>query len=267
MSYWQGKVAVVTGGSRGLGRVLVETLAERGARVAVAARSTGALEDVSRLAAERGWQTLALPVDVTRQDDVERMIESTVDRFGRIDMLANCAGRSARGNILETGPEDFQSLWDLNFLAAVRTTRAAAAHLIDAKGHLVNIGSLASRVAARYLGAYPASKFPLDAYSQQLRRELGSQGLHVLLVCPGPIARDTGEDRYADKTDHLPESARRPAAGARVRAIDPKSLCRRILTRCEQRRAELVVPARARILFALSQISPGVGDWLLRRWT
>ena len=79
---------------------------------------------------------------------------------------------------------------DLNFLSTVRVTQAALPHLLKTGGHLVQIGSLATKIASRYLGAYAASKFPVAAYCQQLRLELGPQGLHTLLVCPGPIRRD-----------------------------------------------------------------------------
>ena len=78
---------------------------------------------------------------------------------------------------------------ELNLIALVRCTRAAVAHLLARRGHVVNIGSLAAKSAARWVGAYPATKFAVAAYSQQLRLELGPEGLHVLLVCPGPIPR------------------------------------------------------------------------------
>ncbi len=125
----------------------------------------------------------------------------------------------------------------------------------------------AAKVAARDLGAYPASKFPLAAYCQQLRLELGPEGLHVLLVCPGPIARKQSRDRYTETTGDLPPAARKPAAGAKVRAIEPNDLAERIITACQRRRAELIVPARARLLFAAAQLSPQLGDWLVKKMT
>ena len=91
--------------------------------------------------------------------------------------------------MLDTTPEQFRELLELNFIALVRCTRAAMPELLARRGHVVNIGSLAAKSAARWVGAYPASKFAVAAYSQQLRLELGGQGLHVLLVCPGPIER------------------------------------------------------------------------------
>ena len=109
---------------------------------------------------------------------------------------------------------------DLNLVALVRMTRAAMPHLLDSHGYLVNIGSLAGKTAARYMGAYSATKFAVSAYSQQLRLELGARSPHVLLVSPGPIARDEPRTHSAEKLAGLPPSAASPAAGS-------KSVCSR----------------------------------------
>src|SRR6185295_17228546 len=128
-------------------------------------------------------------------------------------------------------------------------------------------GSLASKSASRYVGAYPATKFALAAYSQQLRLELEPRGLHVLLVCPGPIARDEPGQDYGARTSGLPASAKQPGAGVKVSLIDPDRLAGRIFRACRKRQPELIVPGRARLLFALSQLSPRLGDWIVRRMT
>jgi short-subunit dehydrogenase len=138
-------------------------------------------------------------------------------------------------------------------------------HLLAAKGHLVNIGSLAGKTAARYMGAYSATKHAVSAYSQQLRLELGPQGLHVLLVSPGPIARDEPRIYNEQKVGSLPPSARKPGGGVKVGLIQADWLARRILSACEKRRPELVVPGRARLVFAVSALWPSLGDWIVRK--
>jgi NAD(P)-dependent dehydrogenase (short-subunit alcohol dehydrogenase family) len=262
MPYWTDKVAIVTGGSSGLGLAIARELIARGAKTIIAARDAERL----RIAAE---QIAATPfaADVTRQDDVERLIQAVVGEHGRLDLLLNCAGRSTRGAIAETTAEQFRELLELNFLAAVRTTQAALPHLLKSRGHVVQIGSLAAKTASPHLGAYPASKFPLAAYCQQLRLELGPQGLHVLLVCPGPIRRDDAGSRYDAQSVDLPPDARKPGGGARLKGIDPDWLARRILVACERRKPELVIPGKARLLFAISQLWPSLGDWIVKRFT
>ncbi len=265
--YWQDKVCVVTGASSGLGEAIARTLAARGAQLVLVARHLERLEQTADTLRALGGKVLAVGADLTVQQDVDNLIQQVVLRFGQVDFLCNCAGRSSRGAILDTTPEDFQQLLDINFLATVRTTRAFAAALLGQRGHLVQIGSLASKVAARYLGAYPASKFALAAYAQQLRLELGPDGLHVLLVCPGPISRGDWVPRYAEAADGLPAEAQQPGGGAKLRGIAPTWLAERILIACEKRQPELIVPWKARALLALAQLSPRLGDWLLLRAT
>ena len=139
---------------------------------------------------------IGISCDITRDEQVASLVGSTLDRFGQLDVLVNFAGKSGRGKVLDTTPQQFQEMWRLNFLALVRCTLAAAPHLLKSRGHLVNIGSLASKSASKFLG-YPATKFAVAAYTQQLRLELEPEGLHVLLVCPGPIKRDDAGHRYA----------------------------------------------------------------------
>ncbi|HVA45541.1 MAG TPA: SDR family NAD(P)-dependent oxidoreductase [Pirellulales bacterium] len=270
-SSWQGKVVVVTGGSSGLGKAIAEAFAARGAHVVIAARRADALAKTADALRTKGSEVAVVAADVTRDDDVARLFAKTIERFGRLDVLVNNAGRSMRRQVDETTADDFRELLELNFLAVVRCTHAALPHLLATRGHLVNIGSLAGKSAARFVGAYPATKFAVTAYSQQLRLELGPRGLHVLLVCPGPIARHEprGPERQLRDAASagLPPGAYKPGAGVRTKALSPERLAQEIVRACETRRSELVRPRLARLLFAVAQLSPGLGDWLVKRLT
>jgi uncharacterized protein len=265
MPYFDSKVAVVTGGSSGLGRAIARELVKGKSKVVIAARTAGKLEAAADELRQAGGDVLAVPTDVTRQADVDALFARTIERFGRLDALFNNAGSSARGLAIDTSPEEFAALLDLNFIALVRTTRAGMPHLLESKGHLVNIGSLAGKTAARFMGAYSASKHAVSAYSHQLRLELGPQGLHVLLVSPGPIARDEPRIYSQDKVASLPPSARKPGGGVKVNLLAADRLAQQILRACERRRPELVVPSRARWVFAISQLWPSLGDWIVRK--
>jgi NAD(P)-dependent dehydrogenase (short-subunit alcohol dehydrogenase family) len=267
MSYWQDKVALVTGGSSGLGRVIAEALAMAGTKVAIVGLEPEAVQQTAGELRSQGRTVLGIPADITKQDDVDRLVQQVVDTYGRLDVLVNNAGRSMRGKVLDTTPEQFRQLMELNLFALVRCTRAAMPHLLAQRGHVVNIGSLAAKSASRWVGAYPATKHAVAAYSQQLRLELGPEGLHVLLVCPGPITRKDERLYPLEGLEDVPERARRPGAGVRVRTIPPERLAQAILRACEKRRPELVMPAKARLLFAVSQLCPTLGDWIVRRMT
>jgi len=267
MSYWESKRAVIVGGSSGLGRALAAVLLERGARVAIVARGQAALDRTATELRAADEELLTLAADATSAADVERVAITINERWSGVDFLAHCAGRSMRGDALTTEPEEFRALWELNFLSAVRVAQAFTPSLLHTRGHLVLVGSLAGKCAPRYLGAYPASKFPLAAFAQQLRMELGHRGLHTLLVSPGPIARSDAGPRYADQAAGLPESAQRPGGGARLRLIDPVVLAKRILVACESRQPELVMPWKTKLLFSLAQLWPALADSILQKKT
>ncbi len=272
MKRWTGKVVLVTGGSSGLGLAIARQCLQQGARVALAARHQNKLDEV--VAALRKDfpdddqpRVVGIAADVTRQADVDTLIHKTLQQWGQLDTLICAAGKSTRGSILSTTPEQFQELWELNFLATVRCTLAALPHLQKQQGNLVFIGSLAAKLAAKHIGAYPASKFPLAGYAQQLRLELDERGPHVLLVCPGPIRRDDMSSRYEEASAGLPEEARRPGGGVRLKGIDPDQLARWILTACEKKQVELIVPFKVRLVLAIGSLWPSLGDWLVRYFT
>lgn len=267
MGYWEGKRCLITGASSGFGRELARALARRGARVGVNGRDADRVRDtVAELNSNRSG-AIAFPQDVAAPGGAEQLVAAALSALGGLDLVCHAAGRSMRGELLTTSSEEFEDLWRLNTLAAFELARSSAKALAANRGHLVLVGSLASRVAPRYLGAYPASKFPLAALAQQLRLEMGPEGLHTLLVCPGPIARADEQPRYETTGSGLPESAGRPGGGAKVSALDPRDLAEQLLAACENRRAELVLPRKSRLLFVIAQLAPTWGDRLLRKFT
>ncbi|MDO4557618.1 MAG: SDR family NAD(P)-dependent oxidoreductase [Planctomycetia bacterium] len=272
--FWANRRVLVTGGSSGLGRILAESFARSGARVAICALEPGAAQTAAReIATVTGAKTLGITADITRQEDVDQVIGKIRGEWGNgdsqdgLEVLVNNAGRSMRGKVAETTPEQFRDLMELNLIALVRMTRACLPMLLASGGSVVNIGSLASKSASRWVGAYPATKHAVAAYTQQLRLELNPEGLHVLLVCPGPIQRDTERLYPLEGLEGCPDRARRPGAGVRVRTIPPGYLADRLLRACERRVPELVIPGKARLLFAISQLWPRLGDWVVRKST
>lgn len=255
------KHALVTGGSAGLGLAIAEACVARGMAVTIVGRDAGRLEAARERLGEAA-QTIA--ADVAEAGAAADVV-GEASRAAPLDIVCHAAGRSARGRVVETSREQHEALLAVNYLAAAELAAAAGPMLAERRGSFVLIGSLASRVAPAWLGGYPGAKHAVAALAQQLRMELGPAGLHTLLVCPGPLRRDDAGDRYDDQAADLPEKARRPGGGAKVNAIDPAWLAERILRACDERKAELVVPAKARLLFAMSQIRPAWGDWLLRR--
>jgi len=267
MSYWSGKVVLVTGGSSGLGRVIADGFAAAGAKIVIVGLEEAGVQSAASEMQAAGRDATGIQADITQQTDVDRLFAEAIGRCGKLDVLVNNAGRSMRGKVLDTTPDQFRELMELNLIALVRCTRAAAPHLLASRGHVVNIGSLAAKSASRWVGAYPATKHAVAAYSQQLRLELAPQGLHVLLVCPGPIERNDPRLYPLGGLEDIPERARRPGAGVKTKAIPPQRLVAQILRACERRVPEIVAPRSARLLFAIAQLWPTLGDWIVLRKT
>ncbi len=263
--HWKNKSALITGASDGLGWELAQQLAIRGAHVLLVARGVDRLEQRRQWLVERGFRATAIPTDVTNREQVELLWQTIQATHDRLDCLINNVGVSTRRSLAQTDPNDFFRQMEINFFATVNVTQIAMPLLLASTAHVVNIASLAAKSPWPYLGPYGASKAALAAYTHQLRVELG-QRLKVLLVCSGPIARDDAGTRYIESDHQLPSQAHQPGGGARVRGIAPDKLAVKILRAMERNQAELVLPWHARLVFAVAQLSPRWGDWLLRNF-
>ncbi len=258
---------MVTGASQGFGKALATTLVQQGCHVVLVARDATKLTATATEIDPGGMHTLCVPTDVTNDDAVTELFEQVRQKHGKLNALFNIAGVSSRGLICETSIDEFLCSYDLNVLSAVRCVQGARPLLAESKGHIVNMGSLASKSASKFIGPYAASKFALAGVNHQLRLELAEANIHVMLVCPGPISREDAGQRYDTEATDLPDSARKPGAGVRVKAIDPSELAAKVLKGCEKRQTEIVIPGKARLLFAIAQLSGAWGDWVLRQFT
>lgn len=263
-AYWQNKVVVITGGSTGLGKCLAETFLASGSRVIVIARDAARLELLLSEWPQYRSQLHVMAADVTLQADVDQVFLRVEREFGRLDVLVNVVGKSARGSIEQTTAEEIEELVRINLISSVRCTRAAIPLLRTTRGSLVFIGSLAGKMAAPFLGGYSAAKFALAGYAHQARLEL-SPDIHVLLVSPGPIDRGDAGLRYQATSKDIPMSSYRPGGGVKLAGLDPRRISRSILRACEQRIPEIVMPAKARLLAGILQWFPSWGDWIIHR--
>ncbi len=254
-------MVAVTGGSAGLGLVIARRFLARGARVALLARNQERLQQAVHQLDHP--DVIPVPADVTVRDQARSAIQQILDRFGQLDVLVNNVGKSVRIELFSTRLDDYREFMEVNLHSAINCTEAAIDALAKTSGHVVNIGSLSCKTAWPFMAPYTTSKFALAAYNHHLRLE-GPANVHYMLVCPGPIKRDDAGVRYDDQAAGLPDSARRPAAGARVRGIDPTRLADRIIRGCEKRHLE-IMPLGARLIYVALAWSPRLGDWLLRR--
>lgn len=252
----------VAGGSKGLGLEVARAFGHAGAKVVLMARTETDLDEAVRQLAGEQIDVEQQVFDATDWESVEQAFEQIISRFGDLKVLVNAIGKSTRANIEQLDLAEAEHLMDVNYFSALRCTKAAMGSLAKQNGHLVNIGSLSSKTAWPYMTPYTASKFALAGLTHQCRIELGHQ-FHSMLVCPGPIKREDAGTRYEKHASGLPEEAQQPGGGAKVKGVCPRKLAKRIVRGCEKRKAEIIVPFKAKILFIAASISTRLGDWLL----
>ena len=185
-----GKVAFVTGGSRGIGLAIAQALAGEGAQVAITGRDAGALSEArSRLAGSGPGHLEALQADVREYADVERSIRTTVEKFGGLDILVNNAGVGHFVELASMTPEQWAEVIDTNLTGVFNACHAAIPHLRRrGGGFIINISSLAGKNAFPGGSAYCASKSGLNALSESLMQEVRYDNIRVSYVMPGSVA-------------------------------------------------------------------------------
>jgi short-subunit dehydrogenase len=262
---FKNKVILVTGGSSGLGLAISRAFGKSGGKVILLARDEQKLANSVEQLRSEGVTADFVVADVLAADQVNQVAAEIQNKHGGIDVLVNNVGVSDRGRITDQTPEALAKAMDVNLYSMVRCTQAFLPQLLEKKGSIINIGTLASKVVSPFLGSYPTTKFAVDAYSRQLRVELRSDGVHVLLVCPGPLAREDAGSRYQEKSGQVPDSAMQPGGGARLRRIDPDDLATKIVRACHRRKSEMILPLKTRMLIAIYALSPEWGDWVIRK--
>ena len=205
---FQGKVAIVTGASSGIGRATAELLAERGAALVLVARNAERLAALAKQIEASGGHAIAVPMDVTDEDARAALLEQVVATHERVDVLVNAAGIIAAGRVEDTSLEAWRAMFALNVEAVFHLTQLASPALVAARGAVVNVSSVCGLRAFPGVLSYCSSKAALDQFTGCAALELAPQGVRVNAVNPGVVVselhRRSGFDdaRYAQFLDH-----------------------------------------------------------------
>jgi NAD(P)-dependent dehydrogenase (short-subunit alcohol dehydrogenase family) len=183
------RVAIVTGGSKGLGEAMAEGLASAGAKVALSSRHQSEVDEVARrIADEYGTETLAVQADVTKNSEVKTLVEQTIEKFGKIDILINNAGINIRGPIDELTYDEFQQVQKINVDGVWLCSKAVIPHMKQQKsGKIINMASTLGLVGLANRTPYATSKGAIVQMTRALGLELAPWGINVNAICPGPF--------------------------------------------------------------------------------
>ncbi|MGH8993506.1 MAG: SDR family NAD(P)-dependent oxidoreductase [Acidimicrobiia bacterium] len=193
-----GKVALVTAASKGIGRAIAEELAREGADVAICARGKETLDEAVEALAGEGVRAVGIAADAATADGVDEVVRGTIDAFGRIDILVNNAGEAWFGRMIETTDEQWAQALDINLYSAVRFTRAVVPHMrAQGGGRIINISTVGAHSPIVGMVDYEAAKAGLQAFAKTMANELAADGILVNTVCPALIATPLW-DRLAD---------------------------------------------------------------------
>jgi short-subunit dehydrogenase len=244
---------VITGASSGIGRTIAEMAAQRGARVVLASRNETALLDVVATIRAQGGEAFHVKADVTNADDVDRIAQEAIDRFGGFDTWVNDAGTAVYGKNADIPLHEKRHVFDVNFWGVVHGCRSALKHLRVRGGAIVNIGSVASDLSQPLLGIYSASKHAVKGYTESLRLELEEEGAPVSISLIKPSSINTpliahARIRMATEPEYAPP------------VYSPELVAEAVLHCAQRPTREVTVGGGGRLLTIFSSIVPRLTD-------
>jgi 3-oxoacyl-[acyl-carrier protein] reductase len=210
MTEIKGKIAVVTGAGRGMGRAIAIELGRMGAKVALAARSLSELEETAKII---GKDASVVPTDVRNRDDVHKLLDEAASALGPVDILVNAAGIGIFRQVTDFSDADYEAILDTNLRSIFYGSRYVLPSMISRRtGHIINIASIAGKVGSATRAVYCASKFGVVGFTESLAEEVRQHGIRVSLICPGST------DTSGFSSDHNREGK------ARARMLSPSDI-------------------------------------------
>lgn len=249
------KVVIITGASSGIGRSCAMLFAERGAKVVLAARQHDKLSDLSEELKQAGAEVLVVKTDVRNEEDCRNLIQQTVAHFKEIDMLINNAGISMRAMFLELDLKVMKEVMNTNFWGTVYCTKYALPYLLESKGSVVGISSVAGKKALPGRAGYCASKFAIEGFLETLRIENRKTGLHVMIACPGFTASNI---RFSALTKDGSIQGESPRDEHNM--MQPEEVACHILDNIANRRRGFTLTSEGKMLLFLNKLFPSLTD-------
>lgn len=252
------QAVIVTGASSGIGRALAVQLAGQGAKIVLAARRAGLLEQAAAACRLAGGEALIIPTDIANEAQCRALVEKTIETFGRLDMLVNNAGLAASA-LFDDFPDLnlFKHTVEVNFYGAVYCTYHALPYLKKTHGRIVAVSSVGGKAAIPYNTPYCSSKYALHGFYDSLRMELYQHGVSCTVICPWWVATEFHESQL--NQDGVPRGARGHAYYTKKTMTADQ--CAKIVLKAAYKRRREVLMGPGTLATWLKLVAPGFLDW------
>ena len=261
MNEYSNKVVIITGASEGIGRALALELSQQGAKLAISARNKDRLEELASECHDLGAETLVLPADVTIESECRRMIETTAQHWGRIDILVANAGRTMWAKLEELEDSSvLESIMAVNYFGAVYCTRAALPWLLESRGRIVAVASIAGLTGVPARSGYCATKHAMVGFFDSLRIELADRGVTVTVVAPDFVVSKIHRRALDGKGTPLGET---PMQEDKI--MTAEDCARMMATAIARRKRLLITSRRGKLGRWLKLVWPGLIDRIAKK--
>jgi short-subunit dehydrogenase len=255
-----GKVAIITGSSKGIGRAIAIALAKKNVKVVLNGRSAESLDNTARELRAAGFDILSVQGDVGIYSECENLVKQTIKKYGVIDILVNNAGLAMEGTIANTSPEVFEKVFHTNILGVLFPTKAALPHLKQSQGSVVFTGSIAGFMGLPDYSAYSASKMSLTALVQSLKIELAGTGVHIGINYVGFAENDENKTYL----NHYGEIAKMPVR-KQFRRMPLEIVAAHFVSGIENRRYKQTLSLLGKLTNLVQRYFPVLFEWLMIR--
>jgi hypothetical protein len=253
----EGKAVIITGASSGIGETTALRCAERGARLTLAARRAEQLEVLAQKIQAQGGEAMVVPTDITKEEQVQQLVATVLERYKQVDVLVNNAGFGIYDYFTYANFHDLERMMQVNLYGVVRCTQAVLPYMLrHHSGQIINVASIAGRAFVDQQAFYSATKYALVGMSRVLQLELSGSGVRCALVCPGPVHTPfidiVGEEKLSPAVKLIPWLKAEDVAHTIVRAIERDSS------------GEIIIPAISRPMVALASAFPTLARFIVR---
>ncbi len=253
--YLQKKVVIITGASSGIGAACAKEFSKKGALVVMGARSLDKIQAIENEIKQDGNEALAVKTDITNADDCKNLIDTAYKQYGRIDILVNNAGISMRALFEDLELDVIKKVMDVNFWGTVYCTKYALPHLLQSKGSIVNVSSIAGFKGLPCRTGYAASKYAMHGFMETLRIENLKKGLHIMIIAPGFTASNIRKSALGADGNAQGESPRNEE-----KMMKPEKVAKIIIKGLIRKRRTIILTPIGRWSIFVNRFLPGFVD-------